>query len=201
MTQLVIASNNPGKIKEIKTLLAPFQVDVVSLKDLGLAIDVPETGTTFQENAQLKAEAIAARTGQWTLADDSGLCVDALGGEPGVYSARYSGPEKDDTRNIDKLLGKMAELPDEKRNAFFTCVLALSHPGKPTHFAEGRCDGRITRERHGESGFGYDPVFLIVDRGETFAEMGSEAKNAISHRARALRQLAAHWKVWTGEDE
>lgn len=201
MTQLVIASNNPGKIKEIKTLLAPFQVDVVSLKDLGLAIDVPETGTTFQENAQLKAEAIAARTGQWTLADDSGLCVDALGGEPGVYSARYSGPEKDDTRNIDKLLSKMAELSDTKRNAFFTCVLALSHPGQPTHFAEGRCDGRITRERHGESGFGYDPVFLIADQGKTFAEMGSEAKNAISHRARALRQLAAHWKVWTGEDE
>ncbi|TGA99438.1 XTP/dITP diphosphatase [Sporolactobacillus shoreae] len=200
MTQVLIASNNQGKIREIKTLLADFHVEVRSLKDLGIDIDVPETGTTFQENAALKAETLSKKMNMITLADDSGLSVDAIGGEPGIFSARYSGPEKDSERNIDKLLGKLDGIPLEKRTAHFTCVLAFSRPGKPTRFAEGRCDGLITLERHGSDGFGYDPVFLVPQEKLTFAEMGDEEKNTISHRALALRQLKANWKNWAGEE-
>lgn len=200
MTQVLIASNNQGKIREIKTLLADFHVEVRSLKDLGIDIDVPETGTTFQENAALKAETLSKKMNMITLADDSGLSVDAIGGEPGIFSARYSGPEKDSERNIDKLLGKLDGIPLEKRTAHFTCVLAFSRPGKPTRFVEGRCDGLITLERHGSDGFGYDPVFLVPQEKLTFAEMGDEEKNRISHRALALRQLKANWKDWAGEE-
>lgn len=135
-----------------------------------------------------------------TVADDSGLSVNAIGGEPGIFSARYSGPKKDSERNIDKLLGKLDGIPLEKRTAHFTCVLAFSRPGKPTRFVEGRCDGLITLERHGSDGFGYDPVFLVPQEKLTFAEMGDEEKNRISHRALALRQLKANWKDWAGEE-
>ncbi|WP_100488762.1 XTP/dITP diphosphatase [Sporolactobacillus pectinivorans] len=201
MTQILIASNNQGKITEIKTLLADFQVEVRSLKDLGIDIDVPETGRTFQENAALKAETLSKKTNMITLADDSGLSVDAIGGEPGIFSARYSGPEKDSARNIDRLLGKLDGIPLEKRTAHFTCVLALSRPGKTTRFAEGRCNGLITLERRGNDGFGYDPVFLVPSAKLTFAEMGNEEKNRISHRALALQQLRENWKNWVGEEK
>ncbi|GEB75665.1 XTP/dITP diphosphatase [Sporolactobacillus inulinus] len=199
MTKVLIASNNPGKIKEFKDLLQGFGADVFSLKDLGITTDVPETGHTFHENAALKAEALAKETGMITLADDSGLCVDALNGEPGVFSARYSGPEKDSERNIDLLLHKLKGVPEEKRTAHFVCVLALSRPKHQTRFAEGRCDGIITATRRGVGGFGYDPLFLIPERQETFAEMGEAEKNQISHRARALRVLKENWTSWTGE--
>ncbi|MFT8362995.1 MAG: XTP/dITP diphosphatase [Sporolactobacillus sp.] len=199
MTQLVIASNNRGKIKEIKALLAPFAVTVCSLKDIDLVSDVEETGTTFRENAALKAEAVAAKTGGWVLADDSGLCVDALDGAPGIYSARYSGAAKNDARNIDKLLAALTTVADGARQAHFICTLALAHPNQSTRFIEGRCDGMITRSRRGTIGFGYDPIFLIPELGQTFAEMSDSDKNAISHRGRALRQLAEHWQEWTGE--
>lgn len=199
MTQLLIASNNQGKIKEIKSLLAEFYVDVFSLQDLDIRIDVPETGKTFQENAALKAEALSGRTQMPTLADDSGLCVDALNGEPGIFSARYSGPDKNSDRNIDKLLRKLAGVPEEKRKAHFTCVLALSRPGMPTRFAEGRCAGVITEERRGSDGFGYDPVFLIPETGLTFAEMDAEKKNELSHRAHALQKLKTNWSEWMRE--
>lgn len=198
MMHTLIASNNQGKIKEIKALLADFHVLVRSLKDLNIVVDIEETGTTFQENAALKAETLSEKTHMATIADDSGLVVDALGGAPGIFSARYAGPEKNSEKNIDKLLGKLEGVPEEKRTAHFVCVVALSMPGRPTRFAEGRCDGIITRERRGKAGFGYDPVFLIPDRHLTFAEMGDGEKNKISHRARALETLRANWTRWVG---
>ncbi|RYM06881.1 XTP/dITP diphosphatase [Sporolactobacillus sp. THM7-7] len=201
MTEILIASNNQGKIKEIKALLADFDVDVRSLKDAGVDIDVPETGKTFRENAALKAETLSKKLNRITIADDSGLVVDALNGEPGIYSARYSGPEKNSEKNIDKLLGKLEGVPAERRTAHFVCVLALSQPGKPTRFVEGRCPGMITTERRGENGFGYDPVFLIPERQMTFAEMGDAEKNKMSHRARALRLLREKWIGWVGDDQ
>lgn len=199
MTKVLIASNNPGKIKEFKTLLADFGAEVFSLKDMGIDTDVPETGTTFRENAALKAETLAKQTGMITLADDSGLCVDALNGEPGIYSARYAGPDKNSEHNIDLLLSKLEAVQADERTAHFVCVLAISRPNHLTHFAEGRCDGQITNERRGDDGFGYDPVFLIPDKNLTFAQMGEEEKNLISHRARALRQLQDKWTSWVGE--
>ncbi|WP_010630374.1 XTP/dITP diphosphatase [Sporolactobacillus vineae] len=199
MTQVLIASNNQGKIKEIKELLEDFDVNIRSLKDLNIVIDVPETGKTFKENAALKAEALSKETHLITIADDSGLSVDALHGEPGIYSARYSGPEKDSERNIDKLLGNLKGVPTDRRTAHFSCTLALSIPGTPTRFAVGRCDGVITTERRGADGFGYDPVFLVPDEKETFAEMGEAKKNRISHRARALQELRRKWPEWVGK--
>lgn len=196
MEKVVIASNNQGKIKEIKAMLADFQVNVYSLKDLGIDVDVAETGTSFQENAALKAEAISGTTNMMTIADDSGLVVDALNGAPGIFSARYAGLEKNSEKNIDKLLAELSDVPDEKRTARFVCVLALSMPGCPTHFAEGRCEGIITQERRGQDGFGYDPVFYVPEKKLTMAEMGAAEKNKISHRAEALKELRANWKNW-----
>lgn len=196
MNKVLIASNNQGKIKEIKALLADFQVEVCSLKDLNIDIDVDETGATFRENAALKAETLCKKTRMITIADDSGLVVDALNGAPGIYSARYAGLEKNSEKNIDKLLAELLDVPDEKRTARFICVLALSIPGRPTRFAEGRCEGLITRERRGQSGFGYDPVFYVPEKKFTMAEMGAEEKNKISHRAGALKVLRANWKNW-----
>ncbi|RYL93842.1 XTP/dITP diphosphatase [Sporolactobacillus sp. THM7-4] len=201
MNQVVIASNNQGKIKEIKALLADFDVDIRSLKDLGVDINVPETGTTFQENARLKAETLSNQLNMITIADDSGLVVDALNGEPGIFSARYSGPEKNSEKNIKKLLSRLDGVPPEKRTAHFVCVIALSQPGKTTCFAQGRCDGMITTEKRGQNGFGYDPVFLVPDKHLTFAEMGEKDKNEISHRARALQQLRDNWRNWVGTDQ
>jgi non-canonical purine NTP pyrophosphatase, rdgB/HAM1 family len=201
MTQVLIASNNQGKIREIKTLLADFDVRIRTLKDLGITVDVPETGTTFKENASLKAEALSKKTHLITIADDSGLSVDVLNGEPGIFSARYSGPEKDSERNIDKLLRKLEGVPMTQRAAHFSCTLALSIPGEATHFVVGRCDGVITMARHGTDGFGYDPVFLVSDEKETFAEMGDEKKNQISHRALALKQLREKWPEWVDKQK
>ncbi|MCL1630555.1 XTP/dITP diphosphatase [Sporolactobacillus sp. CPB3-1] len=196
--KVLIASNNEGKIKEFKALFARFGATVCSLKDLDLDVDVPETGTTFRENAALKAETLSHMTGMLTLADDSGLCVDALNGAPGIYSARYAGPDKNSEHNIDLLLSRLKNIPETERTAHFICVLAISQPNGPTHFAEGRCEGMITMERRGTDGFGYDPVFLLPDRNRTFAQMGHAEKNKISHRALALEQLRKNWTSWVG---
>ncbi|WP_443029755.1 XTP/dITP diphosphatase [Sporolactobacillus sp. KGMB 08714] len=181
-------------------MLLNFQVELYSLKDLGISAEVAETGSTFRENAALKAETLSKKTKMVTIADDSGLAVDALDGEPGVFSARYAGTDKNSERNIDKLLDKLKDVPPEKRTARFICVLALSIPGKPTRFAEGRCAGLITNGRRGMGGFGYDPVFLIPERQLTFAEMGAAEKNKISHRAHALQRLRENWGSWLGGD-
>lgn len=184
--KLVIASHNKGKIEEISTLLKPYQIDVVSAVDLNLP-DVEETGTTFEENARLKAIELAKLSGEYCLADDSGLCVDALGGRPGVYSARYA-PDRDFDKGITKLLNEVEATHSGNRKAHFSCVIALAHPHTlDCQVFEGRVDGHLTTEKHGVGGFGYDPIF-VPDEGDgrTFAEMNHEEKSKISHRGRAL---------------
>ncbi len=190
--RLVLASLNQHKITELARILARGQVgvDLVGLGEFPGAPDVAETGATFAENALLKAEAAAGFTGLPSVADDSGFCVDALNGMPGVLSARWSGKHGDDEANLQLLLGQLADVPDERRGAHFVCAAALWLPSGRQHVSEGTVHGRVTRLPRGENGFGYDPVF-VPDRSElTTAEMTAEAKDAISHRGRALRALA-----------
>jgi len=186
--RLVIASNNFGKIKEMKGLLGD-KFEVVSQREMGVNIDVEENGSTFAENALIKARALCELTGCATLADDSGLCVDALNGQPGVYSARFCGVHGDDAANNAKLLKELADVPDEERTAHFACAIALVRPGKKEMTVEGQCPGHILHEEKGENGFGYDPLFLSDDLGVTFAEATQEEKGEISHRGRAVRAL------------
>lgn len=186
MKKLVIASHNQGKIKEISELLAPFGIDVVSAVDLNLP-DVEETGTTFEENARLKAVALAKLSGEFCLADDSGLCVDALDGRPGVYSARYA-PNRDFDKGMEMLLQEVSQSGQKTRAAHFSCVIALADPKDLScKIFEGRVNGHLSEEKHGNGGFGYDPIF-VPDEGDgrTFAEMNGEEKSKISHRGRAL---------------
>lgn len=186
--KLVIASHNEGKVKEIRELLAPYGVEVVSAAELNLP-DVEETGTTFEENAVLKAETLAGVSGLPCLADDSGLCVEALGGRPGVYSARYA-PNRDFDKGMDMLLAELDGVESHERAAYFNCVLALSVPGANTEIFSGRVNGRIIYEKCGTNGFGFDPLF-VPDEGDgrTFAQMTQAEKARISHRGRALQQF------------
>lgn len=182
--RLVIASHNPGKVTEIADLVRPFGVEVVSAGTLGL--DEPEeTGTTFAENAALKARAAAGASGLPALADDSGLVVPALGGDPGIYSARWAGPDKDFSAAMAKV-EKALEGKDDRR-AWFACALAIAWPDGHVETFEGTVHGTLVWPPRGARGFGYDPVFLPDGRGETFGEMDPEEKHAISHRARAFR--------------
>lgn len=186
--KVVVASHNQGKIKEIREMLEPLNIAVVSAAELEFP-DVEETGETFEENARLKADALAQLSGLPCLADDSGLCVDALGGRPGVYSARYA-PNRDFNKGMDMLLSELATKVDEARRAHFSCVLAFAVPGLETKVFEGRVDGKIATEKHGIGGFGYDPVF-IPDEGDgrSFGEYDKDEKNAISHRGRAFKKF------------
>lgn len=186
--ELVIASHNPGKVREIDELLAPFGVAVASAADFGLPEPV-EDGATFEANALIKARAAAAGAGRPALADDSGLCVAALGGEPGIYSARWAGPEKDFAlamRKVEAALGGAAD-----RRAAFVCVLALAWPGGEAAVFEGRVEGSLVFPPRGARGFGYDPIFLPEGGRLTFGEMEPAAKHAVSHRARAFAKLVA----------
>ena len=183
--KLVLASHNQGKIDELSQILAPYGVKILSARDLKLP-DVDETGETFAENAALKAEAISEYTGMPCLADDSGLCVDALDGRPGVYSARYAA---DNNARINKLIGELKESGKADWSAHFSCVLALKIPHQKTKFFEGRVDGKIIENRRGSEGFGYDPVFVPDGYERTFAEMSKEEKAKISHRGKALLQF------------
>ncbi|MFD1863924.1 XTP/dITP diphosphatase [Planococcus chinensis] len=189
MKKVIIATQNLGKAKDFEALLRPFGYEVLTLRDVAEDVDVEETGTTFEENAILKAETIANMLNTTVIADDSGLEIDALGGEPGVYSARYAGGEKSDSANIDKVLAKLEGIPEEKRTARFRCVLAIASPGKETKTFHGTCEGYILEERFGENGFGYDPIFWVPTEGRTMAEMKPHEKAAISHRGNALRKL------------
>jgi XTP/dITP diphosphohydrolase len=183
---VVIATGNPGKAREFGALL-PDSLNVVGLSDLGIA-GAEETGETFAENAELKALDASRQTNLLILADDSGLEVDALGGEPGVRSARYAGEPADDQRNIALLLERMRELPTGKRTARFVCELVLAQGGDVIARARGTCEGSIGFEPRGEHGFGYDPVFMLPT-GQTMADLSDNEKNCISHRARAIRAL------------
>lgn len=191
--KLIIASNNAHKAREIRQILGDSFTDMHTLSEAGLTIDVVEDGTTFVQNAVKKAEEVlAAATGyDAALADDSGLIVDALGGAPGVYSARYAGEQHSDANNNKKLVADMAEVPDAQRTCRFASAVALSRRGRPTLTAEGACEGLLLREPRGENGFGYDPYFYYVPAGRSFAELSAEEKNAVSHRRRALEALRA----------
>ena len=182
--KFVLATHNPGKLKEMGDILARFGVEVVSPKDLGITVDVEETGATFAENAMLKAKAICAAAKLPAIADDSGLCVDALNGGPGVYSARYGGEGLDDKGRYMLLLNSMRGQPT--RAAHFACAIACVFPNGDELTAEGRCDGTIAFAPMGEGGFGYDPVFFVPERAKTFGQLTAEEKSAISHRGRAL---------------
>jgi XTP/dITP diphosphohydrolase len=190
-TELIVASGNVGKVREIGQIVATLPITVTSLKDHWQPVpEIEETGDSFLENAMIKARWLRGRRKRsWVLADDSGLEVDALDGQPGVRSARFSGPEANDRRNVEKLLGLLGGHPAERRNARFRCVMVLLGPNGQEHVAEGICEGRITDAPRGEGGFGYDPVFVPDGFDRTFAQIDSETKNRISHRGRALTAL------------
>jgi XTP/dITP diphosphohydrolase len=191
-TKIVFASANAGKIKEINYLinknLNGFEIELLGLKDVGFTDDIIEYGTTFEENAEIKARAVFDKTGMICFGDDSGLCVDYLNGAPGVYSARYSGGGSEE--NIKKLLEELKDVPDDKRTAHFYCSFCCVVSQNESFFVSGKCEGIITREKFGESGFGYDPVFYYPPENKTFAQMNEEEKNKVSHRALALEQFA-----------
>jgi XTP/dITP diphosphohydrolase len=188
MIQLLIATNNRGKLHELLPLLGDLPFHLVTPHDLGLHLEVEETGTTYAENACLKAEAFVQASGLLTLADDSGLEVDALGGAPGVHSARYAGAGASDADRRAKLIRVLHEVPTP-RLARFRCVMALVQPGGAMTYFEGVCAGEIILAERGTYGFGYDPLFFLPDRGATMAELPSVVKNQISHRARAVQAV------------
>lgn len=196
--RLLLATRNPGKLRELRALLADLPLECLSLADVGVATDIPETGASLKENAILKARGYAELSGLTTLADDSGLEVDALGGEPGVHSSRWAGPGATDADRIRKLLERLRGVPPQRRQARFRAVAAIATPDGRLYTTEGTLEGVIADRPRGSGGFGYDPVFLVPDLGKTVAELDPETKNRISHRARAilaarpiLEQLAA----------
>lgn len=188
MEKIVVASGNRGKIREIKEIFRNY--DVISMREAGFDREIDETGSTFEENAVIKARAVSEALGCIALADDSGLCVDALGGAPGVFSARYAGGHGDDGTNNALLLENMRSVPDEKRGAYFESCVALCLKDGTVVTASGRTYGRILRAPDGEGGFGYDPVFFSGELGKSFGRASAEEKNAVSHRAKALAALA-----------
>lgn len=190
--KVVIATKNQGKLREFKRILGPLGFDVVSQLDCGVDGQAEETGSTFEENAHLKAKYVFDRTGKVTIADDSGLCVDALNGNPGVYSARYGGSGLSDPERVDKLLKELSGVPDGKRGAYFACAISAIFPDDTWMIFE-TCEGEISRAPKGKDGFGYDPVFTV--KGKSFAEMAAEEKDEISHRGKALRELVRRLKT------
>jgi len=187
--KILVGSNNVKKRKEIETLFGGLDFQVLVPQDLGVEGEPEETGETFAQNAAIKAFYYSDASGLLTLADDSGLVVDALGGRPGVRSARYAGPGATDQDNCLKLLDAMKDVPDEKRTAHFACAMTLVDGGRIIATALGKCHGVILREKRGVSGFGYDPVFFFPGEDKTFAELPPEIKNRHSHRGNALRQI------------
>lgn len=190
MKEVIIATKNPGKAREFEHIFAPRGIEVKTLLDYPEMEDVEETGTTFEENAALKAEAVSKQLNKMVIGDDSGLIVDALEGRPGIYSARYAGEEpKDDQKNLEKVLNELQGVSEENRTARFYCALAVAWPGNETITVYGTCEGRILEEQRGTNGFGYDPVFYVPEKACAMAELSSDEKNKISHRANALKKL------------
>ncbi len=187
--ELVLASTNPGKRREIEALLAPLGIAVRSAAELGFTDEIEENGHTFSENARLKACAVARALGLPALADDSGLAVEALDGAPGVYSARYAGGHADDAANNAKLLDALKDVPLERRQAAFVCVMVCCRPDGRLLETQGRLEGMIALGPDGHNGFGYDPLFHLPQRGLSVARLGTGEKNAISHRGQALRAM------------
>jgi len=187
---LVLGTTNPGKIRELIELLSPLGLELKSLDDFPVRLEVEETGDSFAANARLKASAQARHLNLWVLAEDSGISVDALGGAPGIYSARYAGPGATDADNNARLLRELGDLPLERRTAHYTCQLALADPsGNIRAESGGICRGRIRLEPVGEAGFGYDPLFEVVEYHRTFGEFGENVKAILSHRTRAVAAI------------
>jgi XTP/dITP diphosphohydrolase len=190
MIRLVLGSRNKKKLKEMVALLGDLPLDLTDLTPYPNAPDVEETAETFVGNATLKATQLAPVLGAWVIGEDSGLCVPALGGAPGVYSARFAGTHGDDQANNDKLLHEMAAFTGDERAAYYVSTAVLANPtGKVVASVEGRCHGVIVTERRGSGGFGYDPLFLVPEYGKTFGELPPEVKQQMSHRARAFEQF------------
>jgi len=187
MPRLLLATNNRGKVAEYRMLLAGCGWEIVTPADLGLVLDIDESGLDYRTNAKIKAEAFAKASGLLTLADDSGLEVDALSGRPGPLSARY-GDDRTDESRFQRVLSQMEGVPTEKRQARFRCVIALAEPTGKVRFVEGECQGLMADEPRGNNGFGYDPIFYLPERGLTMAELSWEEKNKVSHRGRAARK-------------
>jgi XTP/dITP diphosphohydrolase len=198
MKTIVLATGNAGKIRELSAMLAEYdsEIRVLGLRDFPEIGDIPETGTTFEANARIKALAVARQTGLVAVADDSGLAVDALDGAPGVYSARYSGEDATDEKNVAKLLDALRDVPDARRGCHFACVMLAVTPGGRELIGRGAWPGRVTHAPAGTQGFGYDPVFLDEELGLTAAQMDAAVKNGRSHRGRALRALLADWPAF-----
>jgi XTP/dITP diphosphohydrolase len=194
--KLLIATNNRGKLREYRHLLAGVPFYLVSLADAGITAEVAEIGQSFEENATLKATTMAALSGLLSLADDSGLEVDALGGEPGALSHRFAGENATDADRINYLLERLKDAPDHIRTAQFRCVIAIAEPHGRVELCSGICRGTILKEPRGSNGFGYDPVFFIPELGKTMAELTLEEKNLISHRARAAEQARIKLMEW-----
>ena len=193
--KLLLATRNQGKIVEFRRILdaiAPGEIELIGLDQFPDLHDVDETGSTFEENALLKARQMSEATGLPAIADDSGLCVDALDGAPGIFSARWAGSHGDDRANLEKVLDQLQDVPNELRSGYFICVAALYLPNGSTHCEEGRFHGWIRHSPTGENGFGYDPIFQPDGLEITSAEMSAEEKDAISHRGKALRAIAPH---------
>jgi XTP/dITP diphosphohydrolase len=187
MIEIVLGSRNRKKLKELVEFLEPLGVKLTSVADYPEVQEVDETGSSFAENAALKASSVARQLGKWAIGEDSGLCVDALGGAPGIHSARYSDPGATDERNNDKLLETLRGVPEEKRTAYYVSHLCLADPqGRICASAEGRCRGRIRESRSGSGGFGYDPLFEIVELHQTFGELDPVVKSVLSHRSRSI---------------
>lgn len=199
MPELLIATKNQGKANEFRQLFAEKGYQIKTLLDYPEIEDIEETGKTFEENARLKAETIAKQFQTIVLADDSGLMVDALGGQPGVYSARYAGEGHNDSANNAKLLAELGALPLQNRKASFHCTLVLAAPGVDSLVVEGKVDGEIALFPSGENGFGYDPLFYVKELNKTFAELSSTEKNQFSHRSKAIEQLTITWDEWIKE--
>ena len=198
--KVILASKNQHKLTELSAILSQLGFEIALESEYGLDIDVEETGTTFEENSFLKADAVMKASGLPVLADDSGLMVDALDGAPGVYSARY-GHKASDKERTAYLLENMKDVPEERRGAKFVCVITCLFPDGRKIVARGKCPGVIARAPHGENGFGYDPVFYLPELGMTYAELPSEQKNAISHRARALQDFCRKYQEVQNHDK
>ena len=194
---LLVATKNAGKVKELNALLADLPLKLRSLDEFPNIVEAEENGVTFAENAVLKAQSYARQTGLETLADDSGLEVEALGGKPGVFSARYAGENAGDAERIKKLLRELDETKDSERRARFVCAMAISNPeGEIKFLAEGACDGRISPAAKGTNGFGYDPVFVPEGYEQTFGELPDPIKRRISHRARAVKKIIQYLRAF-----
>lgn len=189
MKRLIVATRNKGKVKEFAEIFRDIPVEIISMQDAGLDIEVEETGSTFEENALLKAREIARISGEAVIADDSGLEVDSLDGAPGIYSARFAGEGASASDRNIKLLKLLEDVPEEKRTARFVCAVAFVTPDGRDHTVRGTCEGRIAFKPEGNNGFGYDPLFYLPEFNQTMAQIAPEIKNRISHRGKALRLI------------